>query len=378
MLVPRNTGSSSCAMDTMSQQDARVAQWIREEVRALNVYHVPPAQGLIKLDAMENPYSWPQPLAEAWLDELRTVDLNRYPDPGAVLLKERLRAAIGVPADMAVMLGNGSDELIQIIAMATAVPGRTILAPEPTFVMYRMIAAFAGLQYVGVPLAGDFGLDLPAMLAAIDQHRPAVVFLSYPNNPTGNLFAADDIRAIIEASPGLVVVDEAYAAFTDDSFMPELDRYHNLLVMRTLSKQGLAGLRLGLLAGDPAWLNEFDKIRLPYNINVLTQVSAEFALRHQSVLDEQTAAIRRDRQQLLDALSGLEGVRPYPSDANFILFRVAPGQAGSVFESLKKDGVLIKNLHGQGGVLADCLRVTVGMPVENEAFLTALGRALAA
>ncbi len=362
----------------MSTTNDKVTRWVRPEIRALSAYHVPDSGDVIKLDAMENPYNWPEAMVDEWLAVLRDVELNRYPDPSPDGLKEILGQAMGVPADMEVLLGNGSDELIQMIAMALAQPGRKILAPEPSFVMYKMIATFTGMDYIGVPLAGDFDLDLPAMLAAIEEHQPASVFLAYPNNPTGNLFDRNAVKAIIDASPGLVVVDEAYHAFAGDSFMPELDvgsgKYENLVVMRTVSKMGLAGLRLGLLAGPSAWLTEFDKVRLPYNINVLTQKSAEFALAHRGVLDQQTQQICEDREKLMVALEAMGGIKPLPSRANFILFGVnkAGVTATGVFESLKAQGVLIKNLSPAGGVLQDCLRVTVGSPEQNEAFLSAL------
>ncbi len=354
----------------------KITHWIRPEIRALSAYHVPDPDGLVKLDAMENPYTWPPEMVEEWLERLRTTALNRYPDPAARALSARLREAMAVPAGQALMLGNGSDELIQIISQAVAAPGRVILAPEPGFVMYRMIATFCGMDYVGVPLGKDFALDREAMLAAIAEHQPAVIFLAYPNNPTGNLFDAADMQAVIEAAPGLVVVDEAYTAFADASFMPHLGEFDNLLVMRTVSKMGLAGLRLGLLAGPGAWLEEFDKVRLPYNINVLTQVSADFALQHREVLEAQTRQITADREALWQALNALPGVTPYPSRANFILFRVA-GDADTVFAALKAHGVLIKNLNPAGGALAGCLRVTVGKPEENSAFLQALQSAIA-
>ncbi len=354
----------------------KIEQWIRPEIRALSAYHVPDPGDLIKLDAMENPYHWPESMVDEWLETLRGIGLNRYPDPGARGLKERLRAVMQVPEGQDIILGNGSDELIQILAMAVAGPARTVLAPEPSFVMYRMIATFAGLDYAGVALhESDFALDLDAMLAAIEAHEPALVFLAYPNNPTGNLWNRDAIEALVERSPGLVVIDEAYAPFAADSFMGDLGRYDNLLVMRTVSKMGLAGLRLGLLCGPAAWLQEFEKIRLPYNINVLTQASAEFALTHEALFDEQAAAIRRDREQLFAELQKLDGVQTYPSEANFILFRVK-GRAGEVFEALKAGGVLIKNLSGAGGALADCLRVTVGTPEENARFVAVLRAAL--
>ena len=353
-------------------------RWIRPAIQALSAYHVPDAGDLIKLDAMENPYRWPEALIDEWLDILRDVELNRYPDPGAQALSEQLRQSMQVPDGMQLILGNGSDELIQMLALAVSGPERVILAPEPTFVMYRMIAAFAGMQYRSVPLAGDFSLDRDATLQAVQQYQPAIVFLAYPNNPTGTLFAADDVEAIIQAAPGLVVIDEAYAPFTDASFMSRLGDYPNLLVLRTVSKMGLAGLRLGLLAGPPAWLGEIDKVRLPYNINVLTQVSALFALEHKGVLDEQTQQIRRDRQALLDALRAVPQLEAWPSDANFILFRAPAGRADILFEAMKSRGVLIKNLSAAGGRLQDCLRVTVGTPEENAAFLAALKQGLAA
>jgi histidinol-phosphate aminotransferase len=342
-----------------------VERWVRPEIRALSAYHVPPAAGLIKLDAMENPYGWPEEVVAAWLERLRGVALNRYPDPGATELKRGLHDALDLGEGTELLLGNGSDELIQMIAMTLAEPGRVVLAPEPSFVMYRMIATFTGMDYVGVPLASDdFALDRDAMLAAIAEHDPAVIFLAYPNNPTGNLFDDASIEAILAATQGLVVIDEAYAPFAECSWLDRLGDFPNLVVMRTLSKLGLAGLRLGLLAGAPAWLGQFDKVRLPYNIGVLNQASASFALEHQALFE------------LHDALAALPGIVPLPSRANFILLRVPAGQAGLLFAALREAGVLVKSLDGSSPLLADCLRVTVGTPEENDLFLTALAGAL--
>lgn len=374
MPAPLNTAWSA-GIDPVTK--ATPETLIRPEIRALKAYQVPDARGLIKLDAMENPYAWPDELTEAWLTRLRDVSLNRYPDPQAQALKKRLRQAMAIPEDAGLLLGNGSDELIQLVMLAVAAPGRVILAPEPGFVMYRMIACFAGMDYVGVPLgAEDFDLNLSAMLAAIEYYDPVVVFLAYPNNPTGNLFDQQAIRQLIAAASGLVVIDEAYFAFASHSFLASLAEFDNLLVMRTVSKMGLAGLRLGLLTGSPDWLNEFEKLRLPYNINVLTQVSAEFALAHQEVLDEQTHRICRDRAALLAGLKALPGITAFPSEANFILFRTPTGEANRVFNALREQGVLIKNLSNHGGLLSDCLRVTVGAPEENQAFLSALAAVL--
>ena len=348
-------------------------QLIRPEVQALSAYHVPDPGNLIKLDAMENPYTWPEEMVQEWLEVLRDAAINRYPDPSAQQLSKSLREAFAVPEGMQILLGNGSDELIQMVAMAVAEKDRVILAPQPSFVMYEMIATFTGMQFVGVPLdKDDFSLDMVAMQQAIKEYQPAVTFLAYPNNPTGNLFAEDQVREIIEQASGLVVVDEAYAAFAGHSFMATLGEYDNLLVMRTVSKMGLAGLRLGLLAGPKQWLHEIDKVRLPYNINVLTQKSAVFALKHKQVLDRQTKVICEERERMFQQLQKIEGIEPYPSQANFILFRCVDRDANEIFGSLREGGVLIKNMSAAGGVLVDCLRVTIGTPEENQCFLSIL------
>jgi len=343
---------------------------LRQEVLALHAYHVPPSTNMVKLDAMENPYALPPQLRDEIARLTADAAINRYPDAGAQRLKEKICAVTGLPQGMEVLLGNGSDEIIQLLALAVAKPGATLLSVEPSFVMYRMIATFAGMNYIGVPLTENFALDLPAMLHAIQRHQPALVFLAYPNNPTGNLFDADAIAQIIAAAPGLVVVDEAYYAFADDSFIPRLGAYSNLLVMRTFSKLGMAGLRLGFLAGSKAWLEQLEKLRLPYNVGVLTQLVAEKLLQHHDVLLQQAEQIKQDRTWLYERLVGTVDVRAYPSEANFILFHVA--HATRVFEGLKQRGVLIKNMNGGHTALADCLRVTVGTPEENERFIRAL------
>lgn len=345
-------------------------QLIRKEIRALQAYHVPPSAGMIKLDAMENPHPLPQNLRDEIARHVADAAINRYPDASAQRLKEDIRNVTQLPPGMDVLLGNGSDEIIQLLALAVAQPGAVLMSVEPSFVMYKMIATFVGMRYVGVSLKDDFSLDLEATLAAIERERPALVFLAYPNNPTGNLFDAAAVRCIIEATPGLVVVDEAYYAFASDSFIPQLGQYDNLLVMRTFSKLGMAGLRVGFLAGSSAWLEQLEKLRLPYNVGVLPQLVASTLLAHHAVLLAQAESIKSERTQMKAALDAMAGVRAYPSEANFILFRVA--KATQVFEGVRQRGVLIKNLDGGHPALRDCLRVTVGTPVENEKFIAAL------
>jgi histidinol-phosphate aminotransferase len=349
---------------------------LRPEVLALHAYHVPSASGMIKLDAMENPYLLPAALREEIARLAADAAINRYPDADARQLKASICKMMDLPSGMDILLGNGSDEIIQLLAMAVARPDAVLLSVEPSFVMYKMIATFVGMRYVGVPLDQDFSLDRKAMLETITREQPALVFLAYPNNPTGNLFDATAIKHVIEATPGLVVVDEAYYAFARDSFIPHLARYDNLLVMRTFSKLGMAGLRLGFLAGRTAWLSQLEKLRLPYNVGVLPQLVAAKLLEHHDVLLAQAVSIKQERAKLLAALNATVGVRTYSSEANFILFRVA--NATQIFEGLKRRGVLIKNLNGGHPALADCLRVTVGTPDENKRFVTALKESLQA
>ena len=343
---------------------------IRPEILALHAYHVPPAAGMVKLDAMENPHLLPQNLRDEIARMVADAAINRYPDAAAQQLKAAIARVSGLPAGMEVLLGNGSDEIIQLLALAVVKPDAVLLSVEPSFVMYKMIATFVGMKYVGVPLDKDFSLDLQAMLETIRREQPALIFLAYPNNPTGNLFDSYSLKKIIEAAPGLVVVDEAYYAFARDSFIPHLAHYDNLLVMRTFSKLGMAGLRLGFLAGSAAWLSQLEKLRLPYNVGVLPQLVAAKLLEHHDVLLAQAESIRQERARMLAALNAVVGVRTYSSEANFILFRVA--KATQIFEGLKQRGVLIKNLDGGHPALADCLRVTVGTKQENAQFLSAL------
>ena len=354
------------------EMDSSALNLIRPEIAALSAYHVPDASGLIKLDAMENPYTWPTELKSKWLSVLHDAQINRYPDPSAARLRRKIRKNMSVPDGFEILLGNGSDELIQIILMAVAEKDRIVLAPKPSFVMYDMITKFVQMQYIDVPLNDDFSLDSDKFLTAIERHQPAVTFIAYPNNPTGNCFDESVICQALELSKGIVILDEAYHAFSSQSFMSKLPDYENLMVMRTVSKMGLAGLRLGFLAASPAWINELNKIRLPYNINILTQLSAEFALDNQDLLDQQTQQMVKDRESLFSELDKLNGVQVYPSEANFLMFRTESGQADRIFNKLKEYNVLIKNLSPGGGLLSDCLRVSIGTPDENRCFMDGL------
>ena len=347
-----------------------VAALVRPELRELSAYTVAPAEGMIKLDAMENPFALPEPVRARLGQALAQVAINRYPDIAADRVKAALARAFGIPSTLGLMLGNGSDELIQVITSALARPGAAMLAPDPSFVMYRLNAIHAGMRFVGVSLANDFGLDRAAMLAAVEAERPALTFIAYPNNPTGNLFAAADVAAIIRAAPGLVVVDEAYAAFSGASFLPRVVEFPNLLVLRTLSKVGMAGIRLGYAVAASEWIAQLNKLRQPYNVNALTQAAAVALLADPGWMAAQAATIVSERARLGGALAALPGFAVFESQTNFLLARVP--DAGRLYDGLRERCILVKNVHGWHPLLANCLRITVGTPQENDALLAAL------
>ena len=250
------------------------AKVVRPEVQAMHAYHVSDATGMVKLDVMESPYRLPETLATEIGEVVSQVAMNRYPVPSATALRALIREVMQVPAGCDVLLGNGSDECIQYITAALAREGATVMAPVPSFAMFSMHALFYRLRFVGVPLREDFSLDTEAFLAAMAKEKPSLVWIAFPNNPTGNAFPVADIERIIRAAPGLVVIDEAYQPFAGATFMPRLAEFENMAVMRTVSKIGMAGLRLGYVAGRPEWIEAFNKTRSPFNINVLTEAVA--------------------------------------------------------------------------------------------------------
>ena len=348
---------------------------VRDDVRALTAYHVAPAEGLVKLDAMENPYGLPADLREALAKRLARVDVNRYPDPTGARVKASLREAMAIPDRLEILLGNGSDEVLQIVTLALAKPGAAVLSLEPSFVMYRLAALAAGMRYVGVPLRGDFTLDEPAVMKAIETEAPALTWIAYPNNPTGNLFPREAVLRIVAASPGLVAVDEAYYAFSGGaSLLGEVGRHPNLILVRTVSKLGLAGLRLGLAVGTREWIREFEKLRMPYNVSSLDAAAAELLLGHREAFTRQTGAILAERGRLERDLDAIPGVERFASAANFILVRLPDGPGA--FEGLRQRGILVRTFHGSHPLLANCLRLTVGTPDENTRMLEALAAAL--
>ncbi len=351
----------------------QLMQRIRQDVQSMHAYAIQDSVGMVKLDAMENPHRLPADLQKALGERLGALALNRYPDGRVNDLRAALAAHAGMLEGFDIMLGNGSDELISLLAMACDVPGASILAPLPGFVMYAMSAQLQGLAFHGVPLTADFELDEAAMLAAIAEHKPSIVYLAYPNNPTGNLWNDDVIEKIVleqGAQGGLVVMDEAYQPFASKSYADRITRHSHVLLMRTLSKFGLAGVRLGYMIGPKALVAEIDKVRPPYNISVLNYECALFALEHAEVFAAQAQDLREQRTRMLKELAALPGVQPFPSEANMILARVP--DAAKTFDGLKAHKVLIKNVSKMHPLLANCLRLTVGTAAENDQLLAAL------
>lgn len=342
---------------------------IRRDIQAMNAYQVADIpKDFIKLDAMELPYQFPAIMQNELAQQLAAAPINRYPNPATCGIQAALRTAFPIPEQAEMALGNGSDELIQLLTMLVAQPNATVLALEPSFVMYHHNAHLLGLNYVGVPLNADFSLNADAVLAAIKHHQPALIFLGYPNNPTGVAFERTDVERIIQAATGLVVVDEAYGAFSQDSFLPQAGQPENLVVLRTLSKIGFAGLRLGYAVGNPAVMRELAKIVPPYNMNWLSLTAAKFALQHNDWINEHIGILTAERARLFQEISQLATV--FPSQANFLTVRVPDAEL--TFNTLKENKILIKKLHGSHPLLAQCLRLTIGTPEQNEAMLQVL------
>lgn len=374
----------------MTTLQNKILSHIRQDVQSMHAYAIQDSAGMVKLDAMENPYTLPPALQAQLGERLGQLAINRYPGVRVEDLKTALRSYAQVPEGYGLMLGNGSDELISLLAMACDTPapagsgqqsGGKILAPLPGFVMYAMSAQLQGLQFIGVPLTADFELDERAMLAAIEKEKPAITYIAYPNNPTANLWDEGVIKQIIAATAaygGMVVMDEAYQPFSSKSWMQQIhtapEQNANVLLMRTLSKFGLAGVRLGYMTGPQALVNEIDKLRPPYNISVLNCECALFALDNKAVFAAQAQEICAQRALLLEAIAQLPGAQPLPSDANMFLVRVA--DAAKTFAGMKERGVLVKNVSNLHPLLANTLRISVGTPNENTQMLAALAASL--
>ncbi|NOX19822.1 MAG: histidinol-phosphate transaminase [Nitrospirae bacterium] len=332
---------------------------MRKNIRSLRPYEAKEIKCRVKLDANESPYSFPELLEKAL-----SVKTNRYPDPEGLALKKAASRQWKIPPEN-LLLGNGSDELIYYLILTFGGP---VIFPEPTFSMYGIISKAIGVKAVGIKLDKNFDLDTEKFLSAIKKHKPKLIFLSNPNNPTGNCFSTDRIFEIIRATKALVVVDEAYQPFSSkNGFIPLLHEMENLVIMRTLSKIGFAALRVGFLISSADIIKAVNRVRLPFNLNSLSQTVAIEVFKNYRRIMKTVKEICKERDRLYKALEQLPGVMPHPTEANFILFRV--GNASRVHRALLKKGVLIRNMTP---LIKDALRVTIGNPEENNLFLKAL------
>jgi histidinol-phosphate aminotransferase len=348
-----------------------ITRLVRPEVRALAAYHVDETSVRIKLDAMENPFPLPEAIRRELATSVKNARVNLYPDPSAKDLKKAIASLWKMKPEQ-MILGNGSDELIQAIILAFGGP---VLVPSPTFAMYEITSRALAQEVVTIPLDRNFDLDGDLLLKKAKERKAKVIFLACPNNPTGNRFTDKEVRTVLDHADAAVVIDEAYYSFSGKTYLPLLKKYPNMIILRTLSKIGFAGLRVGVLTASHAIVDELNKIRLPYNINSLSQVVAKTALEHKNVINRQISLLISEREKLYNALSLLRGITAYPSETNFIMIRTAM-DATAVHGKLKKSGILIKNL-SKPGPLKNCLRVTIGTPEENKAFTAQLKRAIA-
>ncbi len=342
---------------------------IREDIRQLKSYELTELpEDCIKLDAMESPYEYSEELKQELAKTLSHVPLSRYINPLKCGIREIIHEQFKVSSNAQIVLGNGSDELIQFLTLLVAKPKAKILSVEPSFVMYQRNAEIYGLDYVGVPLNPDFTLNLAATLAAIKQHQPAIVFLSYPNNPTGGRFEKEEVEAILDTATGIVVVDQAYGAFASDSFADQAGLRDNLVVLKTLSKIGFAGIRLGFAAGPKDIMAQLQKIMPPYNMNQLSVATAKFATLYPQFIMGNIDKLKSERERVRTALRAYDVVEDFASEANFLTLRVPDAQ--KLYDSLLQNNILIKNLHGSHPLLNQCVRITIGLPEHNQAVLS--------
>lgn len=364
-----------------------ISDLVTRGIRPLVAYHVPRPDGIrAKLDANELPNSLPHDVAEALGRELAQVALNRYPEADPVELRALIAADLGV-APGQLVFGNGSDELIALICAAFAEPrpGKTragVLYPDPSFVVYRLAALGHNLEPIEITLDDEMQLDFELVDDAIAGRQPNVAFFALPNNPTGTLWAPEKVAELAARHPDtLFVSDEAYIQYGGRTLLPRLPELPNLIVMRTLSKIGMASLRVGFVAASPAIVHELEKLRMPYNLGTLNQRAAVWLLKnHKAWLADRARDLLAERERLATALRAFPQVKVFPSEANLLLVRIGKandGQATRVWKALAAKGIMVRNFD-RPGPLAGCLRITPGTPAENELLLAELPAALAA
>ena len=342
---------------------------ISDRIKGLRSYKTETSEAKVKLSSNELPYDLPEDLKKRVSEEIKKIPLNRYPDPSCGELKEVLADFLDIKPENAV-LGNGSDELIYYLSVAVGEPDQAVYIPVPTFPMYEISADVFGRPKAVVELESGFDIDIYKSLKVVEEIGVVIAYYAYPNNPTGNLFSREKILKIRERGV-FTVVDEAYFHYSKESFIEEALTRDDTVVLRTLSKIGLAGLRIGILIAREEVAREIEKMRLPFNITYPSQVIARVVLTEGRYFIEDTIrSVLKEREKLFDEMSKIEGVEVFPSKANFLLFRT-PFEAKRLHSELLRRGVLVRDMSYLPG-LDRCLRVSVGKPTENEIFLEAL------
>jgi histidinol-phosphate aminotransferase len=338
-------------------------------------YHSAQVDVPVRLNTNESPFPPPDAWVEELASEFRRVAYNRYPDRGATDLRQALASWHDVRPEQ-VFCANGSNEVLQCLCLAYGGPERSVSTFEPTYALHTHIARVTGTAVAEWDRDPDFTISSALIAEAMQTTKPALAFLCSPNNPTGRSEDPATVRGLLDAAPGLVVVDEAYGQFADWSALELVDDDTPLVVVRTFSKTwSMAALRLGYLIGPAPVVSALEQVALPYHLDVLKQAAGRLALRHVDEMDQRVAAIVAERRRIGDALARLP-VTVWPSQANFILFRPEERKGGEVWHGLLAQGVLVRDTSSWPR-LDGCLRVTVGTPQENDRFLTALGEVLA-
>jgi histidinol dehydrogenase len=346
---------------------------VRPAVKALRAYHLDRRDVAVKLDQNENNLGVPLSMMEELLEALREAPLHRYPSPSQTEILETLSVMSDWPKE-GILAGNGSDELLHSFALSFLEPGRKALVPTPSFFVFAYTTRLMGAEVVEVPLR-DMKYDVDAILSAIEEHQPAVVYLCSPNNPTGSALEPEDVASIAANAPGVVALDEAYWEFSGGNARRLLDPHRNLILFRTFSKAlALAGLRLGYLLAAPELAVEIKKTQQAYPLSRVAIEAARIASRHRDLLRERALAIVRERDRLYQRMSSMRGLQVFPSKGNFLLFRTRLG-AKKTFEALLARGLLVRDVSGHP-LLEEMLRVAIGTPSENQELERALNEIL--
>jgi len=340
---------------------------IQGNVRSLKPYHMENIDCEVKLHANENPFPPSKELLDLFTASIQNIQLNRYPDPDSQKLKSSIAKRLNTKTDHLV-IGNGSDEIILLLLQIFCKEGDTISLPDPTFAMYGIIAQGLGVSSVNMPLDDHWDFNADELLKTAEKNKSRIIFLSYPNNPTGNCFSENQVHKVIENFKGIVVVDEAYYDFSNKSFMSQIEKHNNLIILRSLSKIGLAALRVGFAMADPLIIDQINKVRLPYNSNTISQTMAEHLMRHFAPVQKQINSILKERHRLMETLEKIDSITIFPSDSNFFLLRTEQ-PVEKMFRFLMDHGILVRNLSSHPK-LNNCLRITVGTKDENNRFLS--------